>query len=379
MVETLVVGQENILEQLKLISSGDRIAHSYLFTSEEGAGALSISIHFAKALLCSGANNANCLLKVNSLSHPDLHFVFPTNTNNEIKKNSISDNFISQWREAVLDNPYLNLYEWSEKIGISNKQANISVHEAKSINKKMSLKSFEGGYRVMIIWMAEKMNIDCANKLLKLIEEPSPKTVFILITENENTILPTIRSRCQKINLSPIQTKSIAQSLVLNNIADEGLANKIATLCMGNYNQALKMSSVNQENLEFESLFIEWVRLAFKAKTQKSAVSSILIWSEKISKLPKEKQKKFLGFATETFRQAVLYNYSSLKTLNIFGASDFKFENFAPFIHNNNILEIFEELDSALKHLERNGNAKIIITDLSIKLTRLIHKKASEV
>ena len=148
-----------------------------------------------------------------------MHFVYPVNTNSKVKSKATSKHFLKEWREAVKENPYIALSQWLEKIEIENKKGNISVNEAEEINKIMSLKSYEGGYKVMIIWMAENMNTECANKLLKLIEEPSAETVFLLLTENQSAILPTIKSRCQKINIPPIKASEIAESLIINGLA----------------------------------------------------------------------------------------------------------------------------------------------------------------
>jgi DNA polymerase-3 subunit delta' len=241
----------------------------------------------------------------------------------------------------------------------------------------MSLKSYEGGYKVMIIWMAENMNTECANKLLKLIEEPSAETVFLLLTENQSAILPTIKSRCQKINIPPIKASEIAESLIINGLADNESAYNIANMSGGSYFSALDILNSDSSGVNFELLFVEWVRLAFKVKTSKVAVGDLVLWSEKVSKLPKDIQKQFFIFALEVFRKSMLRNYKSSTYKEEFKDKGFNFEKFSPFIHNNNIIELYEEVNKAIYELNRNGNPKIIITDLSLKLTRLIHQKPS--
>ena len=273
----------------------------------------------------------------------------------------------------------MTLSKWLEKIEIANKKGNISVNEAEEINKIMSLKSYEGGYKVMVIWMAENMNTECANKLLKLIEEPSPETVFLLLTENQSAILPTIKSRCQKINIPPIDTKDIAESLIKRDLADSDSAYNTANMSGGDYSLALNLLNSDVSAVNFESIFIEWVRLAFKVKTTKSAVAELVNWSEKISKLPKDVQKQFFVFSLGVFRKSMLKNYKSGSYEGFFKDKSFKFERFTPFIHNNNIIELYEEINKAIYELNRNGNPKIIITDLSLKLTRLIHQKPSAI
>jgi DNA polymerase-3 subunit delta' len=347
-----------------------------------GAGKLSIAIKFAELILCSKhkekeLEKVGAQQKINSLTHPDLHFVYPVNTNSKVKSKATSKHFVKEWRESVIENPYITLSQWLEKIETSNKKGNISVNEAEDINKIMSLKSYEGGYKVMVIWMAENMNTECANKLLKLIEEPSPETVFLLLTENQSAILPTIKSRCQKINIPPIDTKDIAESLIKKGLTDNDSAYNAANMSGGDYSSALNLLNSDTSVVNFESIFIEWVRLAFKVKTTKSAVAELVSWSEKVSKLPKDVQKQFFVFSLELFRKSILKNYKSGGYGDLFKDKSFKFEKFSPFIHNNNIVELYEEINKAIYELNRNGNPKIVITDLSLKLTRLIHQKPS--
>ncbi|MDC1310006.1 DNA polymerase III subunit delta' [Flavobacteriaceae bacterium] len=379
-----LVGQKKLIHDLeKKINSG-RLAHSYLLFGPSGSGKLSVAIKFAELILCSKHKDRELEVigaqqKINSLNHPDLHFVYPVNTSSKVKSKATSKHFVNEWRESVIENPYMTLSKWLEKIEIANKKGNISVNEAEEINKIMSLKSYEGGYKVMVIWMAENMNTECANKLLKLIEEPSPETVFLLLTENQSAILPTIKSRCQKINIPPIDTKDIAESLIKKDLADSDSAHNTANMSGGDYSLALNLLNSDVSAVNFESIFIEWVRLAFKVKTTKSAVAELVNWSEKISKLPKDVQKQFFVFSLGIFRKSMLKNYKSGGYESLFKDKSFKFERFTPFIHNNNIIELYEEINKAIYELNRNGNPKIIITDLSLKLTRLIHQKPSAI
>ena len=375
-----LVGQKELIKGLAQKVSSGRLAHSFLVTGPAGSGKLSIAIKFAELILSvkyigDDLGLIGCVQRVNNLTHPDLHFVFPVNTNTRIKSKAISKHFAKEWRESVIENPYITISQWLKKIDISNKKGNISVNEAEDINKIMSLKSYEGGSKVMIVWLAEKMNTECANKLLKLIEEPRPKTVFVLLTENPSAILPTIKSRCQIINTSPIESGEISDSLGKDHGVDANTANRIANQCGGNYSIALSLFKSDSVEVDFESLFIEWVRLAFKVKTNKSVVRDLMAWAEKISKHPKETQKQFLSFALDLFRKSILSNYKSVTYNKIFNDKSFDFEKFSPFIHDNNILELYKELNKSIYELNRNGNSKIIITDLSLKLTRLIHQK----
>jgi DNA polymerase III subunit delta' len=377
-----ILGQEHIKSHLTTSASKGRIPHAQLFIGPEGCGTLPIAIAYAQYLVCSNIGKENtgdneaCNLKFNHLSHPDLHFIYPTVTTDEVKTKPKSLDFIQDWRQFFTENPYGGLYDWYKVLGVQNKQGEIRVEDAKEILKSLSLKSHEGGYKVMIIWMAEKLNIEASNKLLKLFEEPTDKTVFILISENEEDVIQTIRSRCQVLHFNALSEKIISDSLIFNESIEEKIALKIAHQSQGNYNKALQILHNNNDELPFEEWFVVWVRAAFKAKGNAAAIQDLISWSEQIASLGREAQKKFLNYCIDMFRQALMLNYQAEKLVYMEPTVEkFKLENFAPFVTGNNIGEIFTSLSEASYHIERNGNAKIILTDLSIKLTRLIHKK----
>lgn len=228
----------------------------------------------------------------------------------------------------------------------------------------------------MIIWMAEKMNVSAANKLLKLIEEPPEKTIFILIAEDEEQIINTILSRCQVLHFPPLAEEDIKNSLMKQYDLSESDAIKIAHQANGNYNKACDLVYQDTEDLQFEEWFVFWVRSAFKAKGNKAVIHDLISWSETIAKTGRETQKQFLQFCLDYFRQAMLLNYNASELVFVEPKiKGFKLEKFAPFVHGNNIVEISNELQEAIYHIERNTNSKIVLTDLSIKLTRLLHKK----
>ena len=379
-----ILGQEHLKKHLTHSVDNGRIPHAQLFVGKEGTGTLPMAIAYAQYVLCSntqGENengNAACNLKFNNLSHPDLHFAFPVATNDTVKKHPVSKLFLEDWRKLLKEQPYCNLFDWYKQLGIDNKQGQIGVDEAHDIVKSLTLKSYEGGYKVMLIWMAEKMNIACANKLLKLIEEPPNKTVFVLIAEDEEQIISTIRSRCQILHFPPLAEERIKEGLIKKYSLDQAVATKIAHQANGNYNKACDLVYQDSEDLQFEEWFIFWIRSAFKAKGNKSAIHDLMSWSEDIAKTGRETQKQFLHFCLDFFRQALLSNYQAKELVFIEPKSkNFKLENFAPFVHGNNIMDISNELQDAIYHIERNGNSKIILTDLSIKLTRLLHKKSA--
>ena len=377
-----ILGQEHIKSHLTKSADLGRIPHAQLFIGPEGSGTLAMAIAYAQYIICSnhnaqnsGANEA-CNLKFQKISHPDLHFIYPTVSTEEVKTKPKSIDFIAEWRQFLELNKYGSLFDWYQILGVKNKQGEIRVDDAQEILKLLALKSFEGGYKIMIIWMADKLNIAASNKLLKLLEEPTDKTVFILISENEEDIIQTIRSRCQVLHFNGLPEKIIADALISNENIEPKTALKIAHQAQGNYNKALQLLQPDSESTFFEKWFVDWVRAAFRAKGNAAAIQDLIQWSEQIAGLGRETQKKFLHFCIDMFRQALLLNYQTPELVYIEPQVEkFKLENFAPFVNGNNINDIFRELSDAMYHIERNGNAKIILTDLSIKLTRLIHKK----
>jgi DNA polymerase-3 subunit delta' len=379
-----ILGQEHLKNHLTQSVDNGRVSHAQLFVGPEGCGTLPMAIAYAQYLLCINQNGENsggndsCNLKFNNLSHPDLHFAFPVATNDKVKSHPVSNHFMEEWRQLIKEQPYGNLFDWYKILGVDNKQGQIGVDEAQDIVKALSLKSYEGGFKIMLIWMAEKLNTSAANKLLKLIEEPPNKTVFVLIAEDEEQIISTIRSRCQILHFPPLAEAVIKQALVKNYQLEDSIATKIAHQSNGNYNKACDLVYQDSEDIQFEEWFVFWIRSAFKAKGNKSAIHDLISWSEEIARTGRETQKQFLLFCIDFFRQALLLNYNATELVFIeTKTKNFKLENFAPYVNEANILDISDELQNAIYHIERNGNSKIILTDLSIKLTRLLHKKAS--
>lgn len=377
-----IIGQDKIKEHLIQSVENERIPHAQLFVAPTGSGVLPMAIAFAQYLLCKNSHGENtkgneaCNLKMNKLVHPDLHFIFPVATNEKIKKHPVSSLFLKEWRNFVEKNPYGSLYNWYQKLGIENKQGQIGVDEAEEIVKKLYLKSFEGGYKVMIIWMAEKMNTAAANKLLKLIEEPPDKTLLMLITENEEQIIKTILSRCQVLHFKALSENDLIETLISKKNIDKNQAIKIAHQSHGNWNKALHLLKNDDNEMIFEKWVITWVRAAFRAKGNASVIQDLIVWSDEIARTGRETQKRFLFYCSQFFRQALLLNYKA-NDLVFFESqtSNFDLNKFAPFVHGGNIEKISSAIEDAIYHVERNGNAKIILLDLSMQLTRLLHQK----
>ena len=376
-----IIGQDHIKKHLIHSASQRRVPHAQLFIGPEGCGTLPMAIAYAQYLLCKNSGDENsggnmpCNDRFRDFSHPDLHFIYPVATTDGVKKNPKSTDFLVEWRKMLIDNPYSGFFDWFNTFDGKNKQLEIRVHDSQEILRLLSLKSYEGGYKVVIIWMAEKMNVDASNKLLKMLEEPENNTVIILIAEDEEKILQTIRSRCQALHFSPLPESQITDALIARQKIIPREALILARQSRGNYNLALKLINDTQE-YPFEEWFVQWVRAAFRAKGNATAINDLIKWSETIAALGREPQKMFLHYCIDMFRQALLFNYQAASLVHYEPRIEkFKLENFAAFVNDKNIIQIFEQLSDAIYHIERNGNQKIILTDLSIKLTRLIHKK----
>ncbi len=376
-----IIGQKHIKKHLITSASNNRIPHTQLFVGKEGSGALPMAIAYAQFLLCNFSNDREtCNLKCNKLQHSDLHFSFPVTTSDSVKKHPVSNLFLEDWRNFIANTPYGSLFDWLKHIGVENKQGQIGVDEAEDIVKKLSLKSYEGGFKVMVIWMAEKMNIVTSNKLLKLIEEPPSKTILLLVTEDESQIIDTIKSRCQALYFPPLSENDIVTFLTEEKKLSNQEANRISQQSEGNLNKALHLLNNNSNDLLFEEWFITWIRSVFKAKGNAAVIQDLVQWSEVVAKSGRETQKQFIQYCLHFFRQALLLNYGTSDLVFLIPQTvSFKLEKFAPFVHSENILMIEKELNDAQYHIERNGNAKIILLDLSIKLIRLLHTKEEKI
>lgn len=369
-----IVGQTEIKTKLKQSIKDGRISHAQLFAGPEGSGALALAMAYAQQVLCGETEN-NCHIKVNNLQHPDLHFSFPFSATDSVKK-PIAKLLMNQWRSFVQENIYGNVNDWMKHLGIEKKQGAINVDEADEIVKTLALNSYEGGYKIMIIWMPELMNTAAANKLLKIIEEPPQKTLFLLVCEREDLLLPTITSRCQLVKIPKIENQEIENFLIQKENFGQEKAKHLAFLSNGNLRDAFAL--MQNSNKVFDSYFVTWVRKAFMAAKTPVVLKDLIDWSNEISTWSRDEQKNFLNYCSEIFRQALLKTYQAHELVNVqIQVEGFKWEGFAQFIHGANIEEILEEINEASYHIERNGNAKFILLDLSIKLTRLLHRKAT--
>jgi len=366
-----IVGQHAIKERLIQSVKEERISHAQLFHGNEGTGKLALAIAYAQYLCClDRAGNDSCgtcasCNKYNKLIHPDLHFVYPVVKASSGK--SISDNHVKEWREMLMRSPYFSEQQWYRKISAENKQGSIFTDEAEEIIRKLNLKSFEADYKVMIIWLPEKMNLSSANKLLKVIEEPPPLTLIILISENASQILPTIYSRSQPIRVPAIQADEIKKYLQQLETVSPAKIEGIAKLCKGNLVTALELIEADEQNKHNFNYFSNWMRFCYQSK-----IIELVELTEEIAKWGRERIKNFLGYSLRMMRENFVLNFQQ-QDLVYLEETETNFSlKFSPFINEGNIAGIARELNRAMYHIEANGNEKIVLLDLSIQLIRLI-------
>ena len=392
-----IIDQQEIKQQLVEMVQHNRLSHALFFLGREGTGSLQLAMALAQYITCEKANpkkqitNFNALfsnelpdstltshlsptdscgicpscVKANQLVHPDIHFSYPVVT----KKSGsppISTDYISEWREFIKNYPYGNVYDWLQFIGAENKQGNITAQECNDIIRQLNLKSFESEYKVLIMWMPEYLGNE-GNKLLKLIEEPSPNTLFILVAENESLILPTILSRCQLVKIPALEIKEVEEALIERNNIQAEAARQAASLSEGNYREALQL--VRHAEEDWQGLLRDWLNAILKtgpvAQTK---------WVEEISRLGREKQKQFLRYFNHLLEQAIRHK--------LMGDNIYLAENEKDFANRlNRIADISQqqaiigELDRASYYIERNANAKILFHALTIKLYHIIQDK----
>lgn len=365
-----IIGQEESKHRLIQEVSEGRIAHAQLFCGPEGTGKLPLAIAYARYLCCErrGINDScgtcpSCV-KFNKLVHPDLHFVFPI-----VKKGKreICDDYIADWREFVLKNPYFTINHWLEAMGAENSQAQIYAKESDELTKKLSLKSSEGGFKITILWLPEKMHLACANKLLKMLEEPPEKTLFLLVSEAPDLILPTIISRTQRINIQRINEEDIAEALQRKYGILPADSHPIAHMANGNFVKALEAIQLSEENQRFFKLFVSLMRLAYQRK-----VKEMKEWSEQVASMGREKQKGFLQYCQRMIRESFTFNFH-LPALNYMGRKEQEFATkFSPFVNERNVMSIMDELSEAQTDIEQNVNAKMVFFDFSLKMIMLL-------
>ncbi|MBR0175819.1 MAG: DNA polymerase III subunit delta [Bacteroidales bacterium] len=372
-----VIGQSAIKQRLINSVRENHVSHAQLFLGPAGSGKLPLALAYAQYILCPNRTETDSCgvcptcQKMQKLAHPDLHFVVPTATTKKIKSNPESDLFMEEWREYVIQNQgYVDTSSWYSFLDVENKQGYMSVRDAASLLRKLSMKSYEGEYKIAIIWMAEKMRVDTANKLLKLLEEPPEKTVFLLIAEDAEELLATIKSRTVLVKIPAIEPAAIESALQTRLGCDPQQAHNAAMISEGNWLTACHSVKESEERKFFFTTFQQWMRLCFRAD-----YVNLIKFSEEVKPIGREKQKELLDYGLRIVRNALLFN-NNLAEIVMLPDDEKKFNaNFAPFVNAANLSEIAALFDEAIRQIERNGNAQIIFTDVGFKMVGLLKKK----
>lgn len=369
-----IVGQDAVKKQLLASAHEGFIPHAQLFCGPEGIGKFPLALAYAQYVNCDHpSDNEACgscpsCVKYSHLAHPDLHFVFPI-VKKAAKKKEVCDDYLTEWRAFVADHPYFNLNQWLGYIDAENSQGLIYAKESDEIIHKLNMKIYEARYKVMIVWLPEKMHESCANKLLKIIEEPSPNTLFLLVSDAPDFIINTILSRCQRLNIHGIDDCDISNALVSKYMLEAPTADNVAHLARGSYVKALEIISLNEENKYLFNLFVQMMRSSYARD-----IKQIKQIGNDLAAIGREKQKGFLMYAQRMIREYFVSNFHNPQMVylnqdeNNFGI------RFAPFINERNIVDFMNELSLAERHIEQNVNAKIVFFDLCLKITMLLKK-----
>jgi DNA polymerase-3 subunit delta' len=373
-----VIGQDNLKKQLTESARKGIVPHAQLFCGAEGTGAFQLAFAYARYLNCKNRSETDACgkcpscIKYNELAHPDLYFVFPM-VQNKIKKKELCDDYLPEWREfikkQISDHTYFNLDAWLAEIATENKQALIYSAESERIIHKMNLKIYEAEYRILFVWMPERMHVACANKLLKLIEEPYPNTVISMVTETPDMVLGTIVSRSQSIFVHPIEQNILTAVLVEKWGLEESAARRIAHFSGGNYLKASEELTVENDNVYFLEQFKMIMRNGWSRN-----IAAMKSFAEEMASHGRDRQKRFLEFCQRQVRENFIKRLNEPE-LNYFSKAEDDFAvKFHTFVHERNIIEMMDELSLAEQHVSQNVNSKMVFFDLSMRIVALIKK-----
>lgn len=359
----------------------NRIPHALMFVGPQGSGKLALALAFAsfllgepwngKSMVDNEAMRRNAVAMLAKWQHPDLHFSFPIikpkGTASDHKM--VCDDFAKQWHELLVKGPYFTMEQWMTMMGAENQQAVIFEAESDALSHRLYLKPTQGGYKVSVIWLPERMNLTCANKMLKLLEEPPQKTVFLLVSEEPERLLETIRSRVQCFDVHRIADEDIEEALVTRRGLDEDIAHRVARSAMGSWLQALQELDAGNENRQFFDLFVMLMR-----KSYTRDLRELKNWSEAVAVFGREKQRRMLVYFLYLVRENFMYNFRQ-PDLNYMTSEEEHFaQNFARFINERNVVEMGELLQLAYRNIGQNANAKIVFFDLAMKMIILLRR-----
>lgn len=372
-----ISGHKDIKDRLLRSVLESRVSHAILLHGPEGNGKFALAMSFAQILNCTGeitddaCGECPSCQKASKLIHPDIHYIFPVATSKKVSSDPVSDNYIEEWRKYITDLPYPSISGWMAYLDIENKQGGIFKKEAEDLLRKLHLKAFESEYKVVIVWLPEKMNAATANKLLKVIEEPPDKTVFLLAAEQTGNIIPTILSRTQLISVPKFRDKDLYAGLA-SRFPD--LTNKLAEivpLAEGNFLQAVNLLNNNEHIQFYQENFIIWMRMCFRYR-----VHEILNWLPTVASIGRERQKAFLQYALHLLRENYLLN-QDLESVTRLTPSEKDFSSkFYLYVHTGNIEPLFSSISNAIRHIEMNANPRILFLDLSMEMYKSLKIKA---
>ncbi len=372
-----VIGQEEIKEGLRRSVAEGRISHAMLFAGGAGCGSLALALAFAQYVACTnrqgGDSCGECpsCRKMQTLEHPDLHFVMPVNKKNKKSGEVIlSDHFIGKWRAIVGEKRgYFGEQDWYEAIGLDNQQGNISQADVDEMMRKLSFKSYESEYKTVIIWLPEKMRREPANTILKILEEPWDKTLFILVSESSELLLPTIISRTQPYHIGAIDDGALAERLVAEGMEPDKAA-KIARISGGNLLEARRLNEGEEESDEYFTMFVELMRLSYNNRHLE-----LIGWAERMAKIGRERQKRFLENALRLLRNSYMLHAGMTEICYLWGGELEFCRKFSPFIGNDNIEFLVDEIETALAQIRQNGNANIVFTHFALTVSKQINPR----
>ncbi|MBX2891101.1 MAG: hypothetical protein KF734_09265 [Saprospiraceae bacterium] len=392
MIFSDIIGQSRTKTFLLQLAHSERIPHALLFLGPTGSGNLALTLAFAQLLQCEkNPTNRNAEPTENSLfgatessenhplapalgdacgecsacrkaaqfAHPDIHFSFPT-----VGANAVSTDYLKQWRAALAENPYMDVNTWLQRLGAENKQGNITKDECNAIIKKLSLKAFEGRYKILVMWLPEYLGKE-GNRLLKLVEEPPEQTIFLLAAENQDAILNTILSRCQLVKTDLLSDEEITKGLHLQRGLDESRARQIAFLADGDFSAALHIAD-NPEN-DDARLLLDWLRKCWRGNGVE-----LVKWTEDFAKLGRENQKQFLHYGLHFLRELMALVVTGNPNLRLQPEELATAQNMAKVLNFDKITRLVSLFNDNIYYVERNANPKILFLDTSIQMNHIL-------